>query len=130
MDDHGALSVSKRALRALVVQGIHYPYFHLAGPFQYLDSFGTDRVSFSVLVNSSATSCVIHTGSGASSSSYLSLAVRVDDPGRSAILSVLTLAPCLLPQVETVAFRLCRTMSRHRAQFNYLGAKFQNLFLV
>ena len=59
-DGHGALSVSKRVLRDLVVQGIHYPYFHLAGPFQHLDSFGTDRVSFSVLVNSSATGCVIH----------------------------------------------------------------------
>ena len=34
-DDHGALSVSKRVLRDLVVQGIHYLVSNLAGPFHF-----------------------------------------------------------------------------------------------
>ena len=128
-DGHGVLSAKKGQLRVWVVQGIHH--FHSFGRaisiWIHLQLTGS---AYSVLVNSSATSCVIHTGSGASSSSYFALAVRVDDPGRSEILSVLTVAPCLQQLVVMVAFRLCRTMSRHRAQFNYLGVRFPNLFLV
>ena len=116
---------------AACLGGAGHPPFHLPGrAISFWIHLQLTGSAYSVLVNSSATSCVIHTGSGASSSSYLSLAVRVDDPGRSAILSVLTLALCLQLLVPMVDFHLCRTMSRHRAQFNYLGVRFQNLFLV
>ena len=81
---------------------------------------------FLILVSSSAASCVIHTGTRAWSSSYIRLAA--DDPGRSTT-SVLTLTPCLRPQVEMVAFHQCGTMSRHRTQFNCRGVKSQSLFL-